>query len=316
MYSNKYYNMTTNIPEIILAGNAPKEYCKMLNTILSEEGLSEVCNITLYGADGQSETEALRDSIADYAEGRIQGVVCLPFKTPHIDVLKECVGNEGNAMFNVFVNNRMKMASVLGDVLSTDVKSGISASDIVERCKQVVDVLKRDFMIQSPRVAIIAMGNDSGETENEEQQDPVTIAIGELFKEGIFAFGPIEPETVFATNDGQEFDVLITMYDRQCLAAFEEIIGDATLTLIAGVEAPVVVLGSYEHVLPAVFLALDIDRRRKEYDTPFANPLPKLYKERKEDGDKARFAIKKKGFNPAEHRRENVNYTTIAKTQA
>lgn len=308
--------MATNIPEIILVGNAPKEYCKMLNTILSEEGLSEVCNITLYGADGQSETEALRDAIADYAEGRIQGVVCLPFNTPHIGVVKECVGKEPNAMFNVSVNNRMKMASVLGDMLSTDVKLNVSSSAIVDRCKQMVNVLKRDFMIQSPRVAIMAMGSDSVEAGNEEKQDSVAIAIEELFKEGIFAYGPVDPETVFATNDSQEFDVLITMYDRQCLTTFENITNDATLTLIAGVETPIVALSSYEHVLQAVFLALDIERRRKEYDTPFANPLPKLYKERKEDGDKARFAIKKKGFNPAEHRRENVNYTTIAKTQA
>ena len=32
-------------------------------------------------------------------------------------------------------------------------------------------------------------------------------------------------------------------------------------------------------------------RNRMEYDEPFANPLPKLYHEKREDGDKARFAM-------------------------
>lgn len=31
-----------------------------------------------------------------------------------------------------------------------------------------------------------------------------------------------------------------------------------------------------------------------EYDEPLANPLPKLYHEKREDGEKARFAIKAK----------------------
>ena len=35
-------------------------------------------------------------------------------------------------------------------------------------------------------------------------------------------------------------------------------------------------------------------RHRAEYDEPLANPLPKLYHEKREDGEKARFAIKAK----------------------
>jgi 4-hydroxythreonine-4-phosphate dehydrogenase len=32
-------------------------------------------------------------------------------------------------------------------------------------------------------------------------------------------------------------------------------------------------------------------RHRIDYDEPLANPLPKLYHEKREDGDKARFAM-------------------------
>ena len=44
----------------------------------------------------------------------------------------------------------------------------------------------------------------------------------------------------------------------------------------------------------AIYAAIDIFRNRIHYDEPLANPLPKLYHEKREDGEKARFAIKAK----------------------
>ena len=44
----------------------------------------------------------------------------------------------------------------------------------------------------------------------------------------------------------------------------------------------------------AVYLAIDIFRNRAEYDEPMGNPLPKLYKEKRDESDKVRFAIPRK----------------------
>jgi 4-hydroxythreonine-4-phosphate dehydrogenase len=43
----------------------------------------------------------------------------------------------------------------------------------------------------------------------------------------------------------------------------------------------------------AIYAAIDILRNRKEYDDPQKNPLPKLYHEKREDGEKVRFISKK-----------------------
>ena len=45
----------SNIPCIALVGNAPAEKCELLNTLLDEEGLVEMYDVALYGADGQPE---------------------------------------------------------------------------------------------------------------------------------------------------------------------------------------------------------------------------------------------------------------------
>lgn len=44
----------------------------------------------------------------------------------------------------------------------------------------------------------------------------------------------------------------------------------------------------------ALYLAVDTFRNRFHYDLSVQNPLPKMYHERKEDGEKARFAVRKK----------------------
>ena len=43
-----------------------------------------------------------------------------------------------------------------------------------------------------------------------------------------------------------------------------------------------------------LYLAVDTFRNRFHYDLSVQNPLPKMYHERKEDGEKARFAVRKK----------------------
>ena len=44
----------------------------------------------------------------------------------------------------------------------------------------------------------------------------------------------------------------------------------------------------------AIYTAVDMFRHRADYDAPLGNPLPKLYHEKREDGDKARFAVRAK----------------------
>ena len=47
-------------------------------------------------------------------------------------------------------------------------------------------------------------------------------------------------------------------------------------------------------MLHAIYLAIDVFRHRQEYDEALENPLPKLYKEKRDESDKVRYAIPKK----------------------
>lgn len=41
----------------------------------------------------------------------------------------------------------------------------------------------------------------------------------------------------------------------------------------------------------AVYAAIDMFRNRNNYDEPLANPLQKLYHEKRDDSEKVRFAV-------------------------
>lgn len=303
--------MSDKLPNIVIAGNAPQDKHAMLNAMLNEEELDDLCSILLYGADGEPDVDDLEDAIEDWKEGKVDGIVCLPFEDATVDVLKQCEADDVQEAFPVYINNTMRMTSVMGDMDAVEAEMRLTKEALIKRVRAVAKMLKRDFLILNPRIAL-AGGKDVA-VDEEKQQDIVTVAIAELEKESIQTFGPVDADTFFKQGNHQAYDALVTVYDAQCMDDFEEVSdGNAMMTLMAGVNAPIVA-AEYESVLQSVFMAIDVARNRKEYDAPFADVLPKLYKERREDGDKARFAVKKKGFNPAEHRRENVNYTTMPK---
>ena len=52
----------------------------------------------------------------------------------------------------------------------------------------------------------------------------------------------------------------------------------------------------------AIFLGIDVFRNRERYDEPMGNPLPKLYRERRDESEKVRFAIPKKHENAIKER--------------
>ena len=307
--------MANQLPNIAIVGNAPKDKHALLNGILSEEELSDLCDITLYGADGQPEMEALADAVEDWHDGKVQGIVCLPFASSSNEIIGICNTEEATDVVRIYVGDGVKMASVMGDVSEQEAMKTLTKEAVTARVKQVADALKRNFFILNPRIAVV---EGSGEllVVEEESTDVVAAAIAELTESKVQAFGPVSADNFFASATYHAYDALVEMYDVQCMENLKSSFGGEMLTLLGGIDIPVVLTHRCEGTLYALFMVADMVRNRKEYSIPFADPLPKLYKERKEDGEKARFAVKKKGFNPAEHRRENVNYTVAAPQKA
>ena len=294
--------------QIALVGNAPKEQHSLLNSMLDEEGLTDLCDIVLYGADGQPEYEALQDALDDYTDGQIQGIVCLPMAEPAEELVGRALEKSGET-FATLDNGIIRVGSVLTATDAQAAKTQLTSEAIQKRGKQLWRMLKRDLNVQNPRIAVLSVGDSVDVTDGSTDITVIAPAITEMVKEGIQAFGPVNAATFFASEKYKAYDAVLQMYDTQCTEAYRALTTESVITLIGGTETPIA-SAEAEGIYRALWAVIDMKRNRKEYDLPFANPLEKLYHERKEDGEKARFAVKKKGFNPAEHRRENVKFVT------
>ena len=294
--------------QIALVGNAPKEQHSLLNSMLDEEGLTDLCDIVLYGADGQPEYEALQDALDDYTDGQIQGIVCLPMAEPAEELVGRALEKSGET-FATLDNGIIRVGSVLTATDAQAAKTQLTSEAIQNRGKQLWRMLKRDLNVQNPRIAVLSVGDSVDVTDGSTDITVIAPAITEMVKEGIQAFGPVNAATFFASEKYKAYDAVLQIYDTQCTEAYRALTTESVITLIGGTETPIA-SAEAEGIYRALWAVIDMKRNRKEYDLPFANPLEKLHHERKEDGEKARFAVKKKGFNPAEHRRENVKFVT------
>ena len=140
-----------------------------------------------------------------------------------------------------------------------------------------------------------------------EEQEIILPAIDELVDNDIQAFGPYPADTFFGCNYTEHFDGILAMYYEQGLAPFRSLSSCHGITYTAGLplvrtsaEIPDSLALAGKGIIDelpfrhAIYLAIDIFRNRINYDAPMTNPLPKLYKERRDESDKVRFAIPRK----------------------
>ena len=271
---------------IALVGNATGEDASMLNTMLSTEGMSSLYTISLYGADGQPENEALADAVEDCidTESDINAIVCLPMAQNLRKAIRQALGENSASLLPVMINGEERY-----------ITSG--KNDVSDKAEMLMKCLKRDIRIDMPRMAVV------GDEDLKE-------AVDAMFEKGIQAFGPYSSE-MLKKEELRAFDGIIIVGNENADGAEQKILEeqhDSYITLMAGAEMAIA-SAQPKDLYEALAIVTDITRNRVEYDLPLANPLPKLYVEKKEDGDKARY-IKKKGFDPAAHKRENVTYTT------
>ena len=224
------------------------------------------------------------------------------------DYVKAKFGVDGNAL-SMFVSEMLKVGFVTDCMSLSEAANGITKDLVVNKAKSLYNSLRRDFRISNPRIAVLALNpvsvgeNDIATSGN----DVVKQAVDELMEADIKAFGPYAADEFFGHGDFDSFDAVLAMYYDQGAIPFKLLADNEAVRYTVGL--PVVCTAPGHDVLfekagkgvadenqlrQAIYLAIDIYRNRAEYDKPLGNPLPKLYREKRDDSEKVRFAIPKK----------------------
>lgn len=262
--------------------------------------------------------KALDKAITDYKDGLFDVLVTCPinkdnmhidgFAFPNSDKFIEQCLSEGQKAVDILVNGNLRVALMTDDVALKDVPAAITQEAVASRIKVFADTLRRDFRISSPRVAVLALNpNHSAERPGKEEAEAIIPAIKQLAEEDVCVFGPYLADEFFANGDFAAFDGILAMYHDQGVAPFNALLpqdsihylGGLPLVCAASDQGPEYAIAgkgtadatAFRH---AIWQAIDGFRNRASYDEPLANPLPKLYHERKDESEKVRFSIPKK----------------------
>ncbi len=267
---------------------------------------------------GMASLAALEKAMADYKEGLFDVLVTAPINKNniqgddfhfcgHTEYIEERAGNGDKALM-ILLNDMLRVALVTTHLPIRDVAAAITKESIIEKATIFHNSLKRDFRISNPRIAVLALNPHAGDDGllGHEEQEVIIPAIKELSDNGIRAFGPYAADGFFGHESYTAFDGVLAMYHDQGLAPFKCLDLGNGVNFTAGLP---IVRTSPDHGTAydiagknmadessfrnAIYLALDVFRNRIEYDEPFNNPLKKLYHEKRDDSEKARFSINK-----------------------
>lgn len=284
---------------------------------------------------GEAAMRALRRAMDDYRDGLFDVLVTAPVAKNsihgfdgHTAFLTRLMNNDAAADtaaqdaerqqgLTILVSDSLRVALVTNNVSLKDVPEIITKQKIVDKARTFHAALRRDMRIANPRIAVLALNPRGGEDGvlGDEEQTVIRPAIEELMQQSIQAFGPYPADDFFGNGYYTQFDGVLAMYHDQGQTPFKAITSisdDKGVRVTAGL--PIVrtapahgvcfdVAGrgvmEAESMRHAIYQAIDIWRNRQDYDEPLANPLPKLYHERRDDSEKVRFNM------PRERRRDD-----------
>ena len=263
------------------------------------------------GVENDASKEAARESILaasyDCIAGLVDVVVMAPSSKSEVEAIVAGLCASAEDAGEQFDNSSIcplhllhgrfgYTVSLAGNASADQAKQAISVEAIVACGHQMHKALYRDLNMNVPRIAIVGLDGV-----------PVKEAVAKLANESIQAFGPYDAAEFYENEEYKEFDGIITMNNAQFGQTYVNEYGDSGIRVIIGlpIVATSVIAGpSYaiagngiadeSSFRDAVFTAMSIYRNRFYYDQPLKNPLQKMYHERREDGEKVRFAVKKK----------------------
>ncbi|MBQ2209816.1 MAG: 4-hydroxythreonine-4-phosphate dehydrogenase PdxA [Prevotella sp.] len=312
-YHRKALNLETNFTIINAAEEANEGRLNMLACF--DDDVKVELGVASKEA-GAAALKALDRAMTDFRSGLFDVLVTAPinkatiqspeFKFPgHTEYIETCVG-DGQKALMILMNETLRVALVTTHLPIKQVAQAITKEAIIEKATIFHQSLKRDFRISNPRIAVLSLNPHAGDDGvlGTEEQTVIRPAIEELEEKGIQAFGPYPADGFFGTRTYDHFDGVLAMYHDQGLAPFKTIAVEDGVNYTAGLP---IIRTSPDHgtafdiagqgkadensMRQAIYTAIDIYRNRLNYDEPLQNPLPKLFHEKREDGEKVRFSI-------------------------
>jgi len=208
---------------------------------------------------------------------------------------------EGKKSLTIMMAGTLRVALATENLPLSQVAPAITKDMLTEKLVILQNTLKRDFYIDNPRIAVMALNPKNGENEfaGTEEKEIIAPTLEELFKHGVRCFGPYAADYLFSDDNYKHFDAILAMYHDQGFTPFKALAQDEGINYTAGL--PVIATAPAHGIAydiagkgeaseagfrNAIYAAIDAVRNRQRYDSSHARPLRRQYYEKRDDSDK------------------------------
>lgn len=229
---------------------------------------------------------SLEAATNDLIEGKIDALVTAPINKDtiqsdefnfkgHTEYLETKANGES---IMLLTSENLKVGMATNHIPVSSIAASLSADAIFSKLKTLNKTLVQDFLITSPKIAVLGLNphaGDNGLIGNEEKQ-LIIPAINNAKSIGINAFGPYPADGFFGSGNYKNFDAILAMYHDQGLIPFKTLSFGEGVNFTAGIniirtspdhgvayEIAGKNLASESSFRTAVYLACDIAKNRE-----------------------------------------------------
>ncbi len=255
---------------------------------------------TLNNTGGQYAVKSLQAASGALKDGKIDALVTAPFHkknvyganftyTGHTPFLRDFFGASDVVM--LLTSENLRIGLVTEHIPVKDIAAHITRESILSKLNILNSSLKRDFNIDKPKIAVLALNPHAGDegligTEEEEVIKP---AIKEAKQHNMMVVGPFSADAFFARGQYNKFDAVLAMYHDQGLIPFKSLSLGEGVNFTAGLPG---IRTSPDHgtafdiagknkadpssFRAAIFNCIDILNNQKTYEENHKNPVTKM----------------------------------------
>ena len=234
-------------------------------------------------------TKALKEGLVDVlvtAPINKHNIQSEEFKFPgHTDYLDKEL--EGDALM-LMVHDDLRVGLLTDHVPVNEVAKHLNEKLIFSKIKTIIQTLKQDFEIEKPKIAVLGLNPHSGDNGviGQEEEKIIKPALKKLFEAGNMVFGPFPADGFFGSTQYEKYDAVIATYHDQGLIPFKTLSFGNGVNYTAGLNkirtspdhgTAYEIAGkgeaNNESFKEAVYLAIDIYKKRIDYQELIKNPL-------------------------------------------